>query len=209
MNLIVHVGHVHYHGGTVLIELLLDGERTEILCLVVGNLVALHAQGLCEIAVAIQETYSTHVYVAVAGFLQVVASQDAQTTGVDLQHLVQTVLHAQVGHAGTCSIGLHVHVGAEVGIYIIHLRDDGLVLGQFLHFLKAQILKKQYGVATTFLEEFLIEVAEQTACVVVPCPPHVVGQFSKLAQLGGHIASYGNGLPAGLVHVACLNLHNT
>ena len=65
MYLIVHVGYVYHYGVAVGVELTLDGQRVEVLCVVLGNLLAIHAQTLCEIAKAIQETYCTHVDIAV------------------------------------------------------------------------------------------------------------------------------------------------
>ena len=80
----------------------------------------------------VQETHTAHINVAVAGLLHVVTSQNAQTARVDLKHVGQAVLHAEIGHRRTLGIGLYVHIVAEFVINGIHLIQEQLVLGQFL-----------------------------------------------------------------------------
>ena len=54
---------------------------------------------------------------------------------------------------------------------------------------------------------FGVDVTEQVAGFVVPHPPHVACEFLEFAKFSGHIALDDNGLPAGLVCIACFNLH--
>ena len=61
MNLIVGVRNIDHHRIAVLVKLTLDGQRTEVLCLVVSNLLTVHRQTLREVAETIQETHSTHI----------------------------------------------------------------------------------------------------------------------------------------------------
>ena len=49
----------------VLIEYALDGHAIEVLRFVIRNLLSVHRQGLAEIAVAVKETDSAHIYVRV------------------------------------------------------------------------------------------------------------------------------------------------
>ena len=101
VHLIIYVRHVDDKGRSVFVEELLHGKRMEILCLVVGNLFASHTETLRKVAVTVEKSDGTHVNIAVGRFFQIVACQNAQTAAVNLQHLVETVLHTEISHAGT------------------------------------------------------------------------------------------------------------
>ena len=98
MNLVIHVRHIYDEMVAVGIELSLDRQRIEVLGLVVGNLLSVHRQTLGEVAETIEETYGAHVNIAVGSLLQVIAGKHTQTAGVNLQHLIETVLHAEISH---------------------------------------------------------------------------------------------------------------
>ena len=207
MYIVVHVGNVNDHGSAVLVHLLLDGQAAEVLSLVVGNLLTIHGEGLGEVAITIEETYGTHIHVGVRSLLDVVSGQNTETTGVDLEHLVQTVLHAEVSHTGTLLVGLHVHVGTELLIDAVHLGQESLVLGHLLHLVVVDTLKQENGVLLYFLEEFLVKVAEQAAAVMVPGPPHVVCQLFQLVQCLRNVALHRDGAKIHLIAVACFDFH--
>ena len=78
----------------------LDWQLGELLGGVVVELIAVHAQPLVEVAVAVQQADPEKIDVAVAGFFQIVTGQDAQAATVQLEADVQAVLHAEVSHAG-------------------------------------------------------------------------------------------------------------
>ena len=61
IDMVVHVGHIDNQRIAILIHLAFDGQVTEVLRLVVGNLLAIHCQALREIAEAIQEADGTHI----------------------------------------------------------------------------------------------------------------------------------------------------
>ena len=137
---IISIGHVNHHRLSVLVELALNGQMGEILCLILGNLLSVHRQALREIAEAIEEAHGHHVDITVRSFLQVVASQHAETTAIDFQSGVHTILHREVGHTGTFLIGFHIHVGTEQlvdGLYALH---QSLVFHDFLLAFEAQTL---------------------------------------------------------------------
>ena len=92
----VGIGHIDYHRAAVLVTNLRDRQVVEVLCLVVGDLLTFGREGLCEISVAIEETDSRHIDIAVGSLLEVVTRQDTQTTGIDLQHAGQTILHREI-----------------------------------------------------------------------------------------------------------------
>ena len=173
--LVVHIGHIDHYGVALGVEHTLDGQRVKVLCVVLGYLLAVHAEALGKVAVAIQESNGAEVYVAVAGLLEVVASQHAQTAGVDFKHLVDTVLHTEVGHRGATLVGLYVHVCLELMVHILDfLQQNGILDDGFLA-LVTQTLQEQHGVVAHGLVEFLVQALEHVACLVIPAPPHIVG----------------------------------
>ena len=79
MHLIVHVGNVHDNGIAVGVKLPLYGKRVEVLRVVLGYLLAVHAQALREVAETIEETDGAKVYIAVRCLFQIVAGEHAET----------------------------------------------------------------------------------------------------------------------------------
>ena len=63
---------------------------------VVGHLVAVRVDGLGEIALAVQQADPDERDVEIAGRLAVVAGQDAETAGVDLETFVETEFGAEI-----------------------------------------------------------------------------------------------------------------
>ena len=98
VNLIVGVRHINHQWIAVLVKLTLDRQRTEVLCLVVGNLLSVHRQTLGKVSETIEETNGTHIDIRVGSLLHIVTGQHTQTTTIDLQGRVNTILHAEVGH---------------------------------------------------------------------------------------------------------------
>ena len=117
MNLIVHVRNVNYERLAVLVEHALYGKRAEVLCIVLSNLLTVHRESLLEIAVTIEEADATHVDVRVRSLLHVVTGEHTETARINLNHLVDTVLHAEVGNRGTSCVRLNVHIVAEQLVY--------------------------------------------------------------------------------------------
>ena len=98
MHLIVVIRYIDYHWVTVLVELALNGQAVEVLCLVVGNLLSIHRETLCEVSETIEETDSAHINIRVRSLLYIVTSKHTQTTTVNLQGRVDTILHAEVSY---------------------------------------------------------------------------------------------------------------
>ena len=85
MYIIVQIRNIHYQRLTIRIHHSVDRKLTEVLCFIVSNLLTVHRQRLSKVAVTVQETYCTKIYIAVRSFFQVVASQYTQTTGIYFQ----------------------------------------------------------------------------------------------------------------------------
>ena len=171
MHMIVHIGHVDHHLIAVGIEHTLNGQGIEILRVILGNLLAVHAEALCEIAITIEEPHGTHVDIAVRSLFQIVAGQHAQTARIDFQHLRQTKFHAEIGHRGTLLVGFHSHVIMKLRVNILHAFHERFVLHDSLFPLVAQTLEQQHRVVVDSLIEVGIEALEELGCLIVPCPP--------------------------------------
>ena len=204
---VVQIGYVNHQVLSVLIEHLVDGQLSEVLGLVVGNLLSVHRQRLREVSIAVEETDGAEVDIAVGGFFQVVACQHAQTAGIDFQHMVQPVLHAEVGYRRTFRIRFYIHIGAELCIDVVHAAQDGLVGRQGFEFLVAHAFEQEDGVLSHFLPQGGIEVTEQFGGFIVPRPPNVASdfrqfhQFLRNARLDSHV------LPVRCVHITYFNFH--
>ena len=98
MYVIIHIRHIYYQRFAVCIRHAVNRELSEVLCLVIGNLLSVHRQGLCKVTIAIQETYCTQIYITVRSFFQIVAGQYTQTTGIYFKNMIQTIFHAKVSH---------------------------------------------------------------------------------------------------------------
>ena len=99
------IRNLYNHGAAVLFHHLLDGELVEVLRFVVGDLLTINAERLCEVAEAVEETDGGHGHAAVGCLFDVVACKYAKTTRVDFQGVAQTVFHREVGNRR--DIGAH------------------------------------------------------------------------------------------------------
>ena len=129
MHIVIQVRNVDDDLLAILIQHAVDGQLTEVLSLIVGNLLTVHGQSLREIAVTVEEAHATHVDVAVRSLFQVVAGQYAQTTGIYFEHMRQAILHAEVGYRRTLLVGLHIHIVAELGVDSIQTAQDDFIIG--------------------------------------------------------------------------------
>ena len=207
MNLIVGVRHIDHQRITILIKLTLDRQRAEVLSLVVGNLLSVHRKTLCEIAETIQETNGTHVNVRVGSLFHVVASEHTQTTRIDFQGRVDTILHTEVSHRGALAIGLHVHILTEHVVNALDALHQRLILQDFLLTLIAQTLKKHHGVVLHIMVKLRVKVTEQVTSLEVPHPPHIVGNLIQTLQFLRKGGLDGQNLPRGSICVISFNFH--
>ena len=145
---VVGVGHFEDERClTIGFKDLLDGELCEVLRLVVGLLLPFGAEVLGEVTIAVEEADSRQADIAVAGFLEVVTSQYAETTGVNLEDVRQTILHAEVGYRGANSVSRLAHIGTEVGVDFVQLSHKVLVRHEGVHLLFGEQTREGDGVA--------------------------------------------------------------
>lgn len=70
--------NLDFHLFAVLVFNSGDGQHTEVLRNVFGNLVAVYRQSLAEISVAVEQANSAHIHIAVGCLFEVVACEDAE-----------------------------------------------------------------------------------------------------------------------------------
>jgi hypothetical protein len=175
VNLIVHVGNINDEGFTIFVHLLFDGEAAEVLGLIVGNLLTIHREGLCEIAKTIEEAYGDHVDIGVGCFFDIIACEDTKTTRVNLENLIEAILHTEISYAGTILTRLDIHVVAKLLVSVVHAFENVLVLSEFRKFLVAETFEHEHGILTALLIEDGVEVREEATSAVIPSPPHIMG----------------------------------
>ena len=185
IDVIVHIRHINDERFAVLVVDMDDRKRIEILCLVVGNLLSVHAKALTEISVLIEESYSAHVDIAVGGFFHIVAGKHAKTTRIDFKYMAETIFHTEVCHRRTCRVWLFVHVFRELVAYFFHILHYVLVFHNLFFSVVAETLEQSNGIVVDFFIEILVETFPKFTSFVVPRPPHVVGKFVKTFQLLG------------------------
>ena len=171
--LIIQIRYFYNHRVAIGIQLTFNRQATEILCFVICNLLPVHGQSLRKITITIKETDCTHIYVAIGSLFQIITGQYSQTTGIYLQHVIQTVLHTEISYRRTCLVRLYVHVFTECGIYVVHFTYDRTVFRQFLHLLIAETFQQQHRILSHFVKQVFIQTAEQHASIMVPRPPHI------------------------------------
>ena len=199
--------YVDYNLIAIGIQHTLDGHAVEVLRFVVGNLLSVHRKGLAEIAIAVKETDGAHIYIGVGGFLDIVAGQNAKTTGIDLDIVVHAVFHAEIGYGSALGVGLLVHVGTESLVNSIHSTDDFRIGCEFLELLVGDLVEQFNGILIYFFPNLGIQAAEQVQSFLVPAEPKIVGQLIEWLQFGGNMAFYCDRLPRRLVGVRDSNVH--
>ena len=123
----VVIRHFKYHRVSVLLCDLLYGELVEVLGLIVGYLLSVYAQGLCEVAVAVEEAYGGHVDTRVGCFFDIVACEHTETAGIDLKAVAEAVLHGEIGYGRNVLAHGLCHVFLEHLPYVVDARHHVLV----------------------------------------------------------------------------------
>ena len=121
-----------------------------------------------EITVTVQETYGTQVYVAVGSLFQIVAGKYAQTTGIYLKYMIQTVFHTEICNGRTIAVGFYIHVIAELGIYIFHSAQNNLIFSKRLKLGIAHTFQQQNRVLSYFFPKSRVKVSKQFGGFKVP-----------------------------------------
>ena len=140
-------------------------------------------QSLGEITVAIEETDSGHIYVAIRCLFDIVARQDTQTTRVDLQHVGQTILHREICDSRFFLVFRRVHVSAELIVNLVQFLHELRILAQLYHAVVTQDVHQNNRVRVCAMPCLGVDVAEQILCIRVPTPPYIVRQFLQFTQL--------------------------
>ena len=179
----------------------------EVLGIVTGFLVTLCGQHLGKVAIAVEQTDGDEVDVHVGRLLQVVAGQDAEAAGINLQGRIQAVFHAEIGdgRVGTLFFGRHV------GVELIH---DGFELGKesfvFCKFgvtLEADGIENDFRVVTGGMPDFGVDRFEKSLGTVVPAPPEVLRECLETGELRRKVACHHDTRPGGSINFDFFVLH--
>ena len=120
---------------------------------------------------------------------------------------MDAILHTEIGYRRTLRIGLYIHIVTEKLIDRTNALHQCLVLQDRFLAVETQTFQKHYGVVLYLMIKLRVEVAEQVTGLVVPNPPHVVGNLVQAFQLLGKTRLHGQLLPLWSIYIICFNLH--
>ena len=172
-----------------------DGEQRDALRVVVGVEVLLLTVGvhrLAEVAVAVHQPDADKRQSEVTRRLGVVAGEDAEAAGVDVQALVPAELGREVGDR-LLRLGVRLlepgrllrrHVLVEAAHEVAVAADEALRAGQLGPALRLEVDQQLDRVAVA-LPTAGIDLAEQLARLRRPGPPEVEGDVAQAAELKG------------------------
>ena len=157
-----------------------DGQQPEIVLRIERRLVAVGSDFLLEVTALVKQPHGDQRDAQVAGRLEVVAGQHAETAGVNGQTFVDAVLGRKVGD-GRCGrqfgnrlVERRLHVGVEsfqsaavkLGVsFVPRQLDKAAVIG----------FSQQFdGVVPDFVPQRRIDAAEQRLVFGMPRPPEIV-----------------------------------
>ena len=201
------IRHFHNEVRAISILYLTKREVIEVLCLVVGNLLTFRREGLGEVTIAIEETDSGHIYVAVRGFFEVVTCKDSETARIDFQHRGQTILHRVVSDRRLLGVWLHVHICAKILVNAVKFLHEISIIAELLILVVAEGVEQHYRVRLCFVPSFLVDVAEEVLGIGVPYPPEVICQFFEFLQFFRKVGMYVNVFPSCLINIANFDSH--
>ena len=135
-------------------------------------------------------------------------SQHSQTTWINLQGRVDTILHTEICHWWTLWIGLYIHILTEQVIDSLDTLHQRLILQNFLFTCKAQTLQEHHRIVLHFMIKLRVEITEQVTCLEVPYPPHVVGNLVQTLLLLRKTWFHSQFLPLRCIYIICFNFHN-
>ena len=169
------IGHLQHHRGIpILLEELLERELREVLGFVSSLLLSLGGERLSEVTIAIEEADSRETDIAVTGLLEIVPSQDPETTRVDLQDVRQSILHTEVGDRGADAVRRLVHIGTEVGIYFVELLHEALIGYEGGNFFARELARQSDRITFGSLPQLGGETTEEGLRLRAPYPPEIV-----------------------------------
>ena len=171
---------------------------------VVLLLPALGVEGLLEVAGAIEQADAQDRHAEVAGRLEVVAREDAETTGVLRQHVRDAVLRAEVGDRRR-SLGAErlvppvlLQVALEVGVGLAEAPREVIVRGELAQPLGPHLTEQPGRVVADPLPDHRVDAREEVTRGGVPRPTQV---GDELAEPGERLGQDGtDGEPADRAH---------
>ena len=145
-----------------------------------------------EVAGPIEQADSDDRDTEVRGGLEVIAGENAETTGVLRKCGSDAVLRGEVGdRCGTIiRLALKPRLAMQVGAQVIagatYPVDVAGIGGKFGQPLARHLAEKSHRVVADAIPQLRVDRAEDIARLRVPGPPQVVGELLERLELGGH-----------------------
>ena len=159
----------------------LHGELVDVGLEVVFELPSGVVEALEEVSLAIEEADADERDVEVGCALDVVASEDAETAGVDGERFVQAEFSGEVGYRARTQDACVGCAPGAVGLQILLLATVGVVdaamqhqlCGAALDLVQRHFVEKGDGVLIRLAPACGAEIAKEADAVVVPAPPEI------------------------------------
>ena len=177
----IAAGHSHMHGAPValVVEHGLGGNPQEVGGVVFGHLVALGGDPLGEVSVSVQQADGDEVDLHVGCLLEVVAGEDAEASGINLEGCLEAVLHTEVGDGRFGAFRLPGHIIVELLHDGRKLLEEGYILGQFVISLETDGVEYDHGVVAGLVPEVPVYSLEEGLGAFVPAPPKILAKCFK------------------------------
>jgi hypothetical protein len=203
----IGIGHLDNHIGAILFLDLGDGEVSEVLRLVVSDLLPLGRERLGEITIAIEEADGGHIDIAVGSLFDIVTGEDTETTGIDLEDMGETILHGEISDRRFFLVLGSVHVCTELIVGLVELLHELLIFGELDHLIIADGIEQHHGVGAGAMPSIEVDVTEEVLCIAIPAPPEVVRNLLQFAQPGREGSVYVTLFVEGLIGVTYFYVH--
>ena len=179
---------------------------------VAGFLPAVLTDPLREVAEGIEETDCHQGQTEIAGFLEVVAREHAQTAGIDHQGLVQAVFKREVsdllirqGGVGFFEPGvILVHVGIKLAHDPVVAFEEIAVFDQIIKDLAVHLPQEDDRVVGALFPREQVNFPEQARGFGVADPPKVVGKVSQPLDAVGQVKAI-RGFSNDFSHSVCVD----
>ena len=176
-------------GLSVRVEATGDGEGVDVVFGISFHLPTGGIDDLFEIAFAIEETDTDQRDVEIGRGFEMVAGQDAEAAGVDMDGFVQTEFHGEVGNAPVVGIAELLPVARSQDGFLVfvldlvHVFQKRSIFAQFFEALLADGREQADGVVFAIAEKRGADAMEERGCSDIPTPPSVIGEGLKKCQI--------------------------
>ena len=175
---------LHYDRSAVGPDRRFHGKLVDIGLEVFLMLPAVAVKTLAEISLAIKQAHADERDAEIGGALDVIASQNSKSTGIDRERFMHAEFRGEISHgprpqhAGVARTpgSLRVLILAQAAIGIVDPAMQDEFGGARFEFFQRILVQQRDRTVIELAPAQWIDIAEQAGGIVIPAPPHVAGQ---------------------------------